>query len=150
MLVKISTTLHCTKDELWKKIIEPKSLQFVASPILTFVPQNEGGLSGEWQVDTPYPLKLYFLKIIPIGGHTIKLTKIDKETNTIISKENGQLARVWNHTINFQEVESGQLNYTDEIEIKAGWLTLGIWLFAHIFYRHRQRRWKVLLRSNNP
>jgi hypothetical protein len=147
MLVKVSTTLSCSAGELWRKIIEPASLQFVASPILTFVPQNEGGLSGEWQVDTPYPLRLYFLNIIPLGGHTIKLVKIDKETNTIMSQENGHLARVWNHTIYFNEVRPGLLNYTDEIEINAGWLTPGIWLFAHLFYRHRQRRWKVLLRS---
>lgn len=148
MLVKVSTTLPCTSAELWRKIIEPASLQFVASPILAFVPQSDGDLSGQWQVDTPYHLKLYFLKIIPLGRHTIKLVKLDKETNTIISRESGHLARVWNHTISFHDREPGSLNYTDEIEIKAGWLTPGIWLFAQLFYRHRQRRWKVLLRSN--
>lgn len=44
---RISTHLHCTEDELWQKIIDPRSLQFVASPILRFVPVKEGGLSGE-------------------------------------------------------------------------------------------------------
>lgn len=149
MLVKISTTLSCSEVELWQKIIDPKSLQFVASPILAFVPQNEGDFYGEWQVDTPYLLRLYFLRILPLGGHIIKIVTIDKESNTIISQESGLLARVWNQSIYFQETEPGQLNYTDEIEIKAGMLTPVIWLFAHLFYRHRQRRWKVLLRSNN-
>jgi len=41
------------------------------------------------------------------------------------------------------------VSYTDEIEIQAGWLTPGIWLFAQLFYRHRQRRWKALLRSEH-
>lgn len=71
--------------------------------------------------------------------------KIDKETNTISSHESGLLARVWNHDISFHEVAPGVVSYTDEIEIQAGWLTPAIWLFAHLFYRHRQRRWKVLL-----
>jgi len=41
----------------------------------------------------------------------------------------------------------GKVSYTDEIEIQAGWLTPVIWLFAHIFYRHRQRRWKVMMKE---
>jgi hypothetical protein len=145
MIARISTHLPCSETELWQKIIEPASLQHVASPILSFVPEHEGDLSGEWQTGTPYPLKLYFLKFIPLGRHTITLVEIDKETNTIVSVESGRLANVWNHTIRFREVTPGRLLYTDEIEIEAGWLTPVIWLFAQIFYRHRQRRWKVLL-----
>tara|TARA_R100001143_G_scaffold63594_1_gene73190 strand:+ start:41448 stop:41897 length:450 start_codon:yes stop_codon:yes gene_type:complete len=146
MISRISTRLNCSEDELWKKIIEPASLQFVASPILSFVPIKEGTLTGEWQVDTPYPLKLYFLKFIPLGLHTIKFVKIDRETNTIVTQENGHLAKVWNHIISFKEETPGVVSYSDEIEIRAGLLTPGIWLFSQLFYRHRQRRWKVLLK----
>lgn len=149
MLARISTRLACTEAELWQKIIEPGSLQFVASPILSFVPVEGGALDGEWKVGLAYPLKLYFLKVIPLGRHTIQLVKIDKRTNTIVSQESGLLARVWNHTIRFHEVRPGQVTYTDEIEIQAGGFTPLIWVFAQMFYRHRQRRWKVLLRNED-
>ena len=148
MITRISTRLACSEDELWEKIIEPTSLQYVASPILSFVPIQEGSLSGEWKVGTPYPLKLYFLKFIPLGQHTIKLVKIDRETKTIVSQENGHLAKVWNHTISFKEDSPEVVSYTDEIEIQAGLLTPVIWLFSQIFYRHRQRRWKMLLQDS--
>jgi hypothetical protein len=148
LTARISTRLACSEDELWQKIIEPASLQFVASPVLRFVPVQEGGLSGEWQPGVPYPLRLYFLRFIPLGQHTICLAKIDRESNTIVSQESGLLARVWNHTIWFREAAPGTVIYTDEIEIGAGWLTPAIWLFAQLFYRHRQRRWKVLLRKS--
>ncbi len=69
MIARISTRLACSEDQLWQKIIEPVSLQFVASPILRFVPLREGGFAGEWQVGIPYHLKLYFLKFIPLGEH---------------------------------------------------------------------------------
>ncbi|MFP4193639.1 MAG: hypothetical protein ACLFRO_01725 [Desulfobacterales bacterium] len=127
------------------KIIEPKSLQFVASPILSFIPDESGALDGEWIVGKKYHLRLYFLKFIPLGGHTIELAEIDKAANTISSKENGMLARVWNHDITFHEVYPGKVHYTDKIEISAGLLSPVVWLFAHIFYRHRQQRWKLLL-----
>jgi len=148
MIARISTRLACSERYLWQKIIEPKSLQFVASPLVSFEPMQQGALSGEWQVGIPYPLKLYFLKVIPLGRHTIQLVRIDKETNTMVSQESGRLARTWNHTISFREVAQNVVSYTDEIEIQAGWLTPAIWLFAQLFYRHRQRRWKVLLRND--
>lgn len=149
MIARISNRLACSERALWQKIIEPKSLQFVASPLVSFEPLLEGALAGEWQVGVPYPLKLYFLKVIPLGRHTIQLLRIDKETNTIVSQESGRLARVWNHTISFREVAPGVVSYSDEIEIQAGWLTPAIWLFAQLFYRHRQRRWRLLLRNED-
>lgn len=148
MFARISTEFACTEDELWERIGQPASLQFVASPLLTFVPAEPGLLDREWEVGRDYSLKLYLLNFIPLGRHTIRLLKVDKEKNIISSCERGTLARVWNHTITFREVTPGRVSYTDEIEIRAGWLTPFIWLFAHAFYRHRQRRWKLLL--NKP
>lgn len=149
MIARISTDFACSEDELWQKIIDPESLQYVSSPILKFVPIQKDSLQNEWQVGSPYPLKLYFLKFIHLGQHTITLTEINRETNTIVSRENGQLAKTWNHTITFQEDVAGVVSYTDEIEIKAGLLTPAIWLFAQLFYRYRQRRWKILVQPNN-
>lgn len=148
MIARISTQLACTADELWQHISRPKSLQFVASPLLTFEPMNSGLFDREWDVGRDYQLKLYFLKFIPLGSHTIHLEKIDKDSNEISSRESGLLASVWNHKIRFQELRPGLLSYTDEIEIRAGLLTPLIWMFAHFFYRHRQRRWKILLKNN--
>ncbi len=145
MIARITTHFDCTEKELWEKIIEPKSLQFVASPILRFEPLVKGEFDGEWITGKTYELKLRFLNILPLGRHRIKVVSIDKTSNTIVSVESGTLVPVWNHTIEFGQKEEGKLNYIDEIEIKAGLLTIGIWLFAHLFYRHRQRRWKKLL-----
>ena len=146
MIARIATYFDCTQEKLWEKIIEPKSLQFVASPVLSFKALVMGKLDGEWIIGKTYELKLYFLNILPLGRHRIKIVTIDRESNIIVSNESGMLARVWNHTIRFHQGEQGKLSYTDEIEIKAGWLTMAIWVFAHLFYRHRQKRWKILLK----
>lgn len=116
--------------------------------MLTFVPEEAGALDGAWQVGRPYALKLYFFTFLPMGRHVIQLAKVDRAQNVISSRESGLLLTVWNHDIFFEEVAPGVLSYTDEIEIRAGVLTPFIWLFAHVFYRHRQRRWKVLLRES--
>ena len=83
--------------------------------------------------------------IVPLGEHFIKLAEINQNKKNIVSKEHGKLTKVWNHIIKIVPIDDQNIEYTDKIEIKAGVLTLSIWLFAHIFYRHRQRRWKKLL-----
>ncbi len=147
MLARVSTQLACSEDELWRKISQPESLRFVASPLLDFVPIEPGALDSEWEVGRDYPLKIYFLKCLPLGRHTIQLVKVNRNHNIISSRERGLLAPVWNHNIFFQEVSPGLLRYTDEIEIRAGLFTPFIWVFAHLFYRYRQRRWKVLIEN---
>jgi hypothetical protein len=147
MLARISTVLDCTETQFWDRILKPESLQFVAAPLLCFEPLVAGELAGEWIVDKTYVVRLSFLGFLPLGQHRIKIVTIDRATNTIESQESGSLARVWNHTMRFYPIGAGQLRYTDEIEIKAGMLTIFIWAFAHLFYRHRQRRWKELLKQ---
>ena len=149
MIARITTVLNCTEEELWNKIIEPKSLQFVASPLVCFRPLVNGELDGKWVTDKTYELKLFFLKVVPFGQHRIKIVKIDRESNTIISNESGTLSPVWNHTITFHQIEHNKLRYTDEIEFESGWLTPAIWVFAHLFYRYRQKRWRSLCSKNH-
>ncbi|MFN7827590.1 MAG: hypothetical protein ACK5RR_06470 [Acidobacteriota bacterium] len=151
MIVRRSTKLSVTKETFWRLIIEPRSLQFIAAPLLSFVPltpQTIEALSRQWEVGVQYNLNLCLLNLIPLGPHKIELIKIDRATGTIVSRESGRLAQTWNHTIHFYEVSPGTISYTDEIDIRAGWLTLPIWFFAHIFYRHRQRRWKRFIQSH--
>jgi hypothetical protein len=147
MLARISTVFDCTAEQLWDEISRPASLRFVSAPLLHFEPLVPGELDGEWVVGRTYALRLSLFGFLPAGQHRITLVNIDREANLIESKESGALSPVWNHTIRFQPFGDGRLHYTDEIEIQAGLLTGVVWAFAHVFYRHRQRRWRTLLRS---
>lgn len=147
MLARISAVFDCTAEQLWEEISRPASLRFVSAPLLHFEPLVAGDLEGEWVVGKTYPLRLSMFGFVPAGEHRITLVTIDREANLIESRESGALSPVWNHTIRFHPLGQGKLHYTDEIEIRAGLLTGAVWAFAHLFYRHRQRRWKTLLRS---
>lgn len=147
MLARISTTFDCTAEQLWAEISRPASLRFVAAPLLHFEPLAAGDLDGEWVVGKTYPLRLSLFGFLPVGAHRITLINIDRAANLIESRESGALSPIWNHTIRFHPLGNGKLHYSDEIEIQAGLLTGVIWIFAHLFYRHRQQRWKQLVRS---
>jgi len=145
MKAQISTVISTNKNKIWNELQNVSSLMHVSSPILKFRPQNNFTLPEKWELGKEYKLKLYFLGIIPLGDHYITLAEINQNRKIIVSNEHGKLTKVWNHIIKIVPINDQTIEYTDEIEIKAGVLTLSIWLFAHLFYRHRQRRWKKLL-----
>ena len=147
MIARISTVMRTDENRMWQELQKVSSLVYVASPILNFRPQKGHALPEEWILGTEYKLRISSFGIIPLGNHFIRLVELNKEKKRIVSNEHGMLTNVWNHTITFNAIDDQTITYTDEIEIKAGILTFSIWLFAHVFYRHRQRKWKELLES---
>ena len=41
---------------------------------------------------------------------------------------------------------NGKTDYSDQVEIGAGWKTFIVWLWANCFYKHRQRKWLKLIK----
>ena len=62
------------------------------------------------------------------------------------SCEGNEHVPVWNHDIQLIEKDETHTQYTDRVEIHAGWKTVFIWLWANAFYAHRQRKWIRLLK----
>ena len=89
------------------------------------------------------------LKIIPIGKHTIVIVseKNTDKTFTLLSHESGTIAKTWNHTIVVEKISPNEIEYTDEVYIKAGVFTAFVWCFASLFYRFRHRNWKKRIKS---
>lgn len=119
----------------------------VTSPLLKFKALGADQLPDKWEIGKEYRLKLLLFGIIPLGRHFIKIIEINPEKKIIISAEHGFVTKTWNHVIKIDSKDDFNIIYTDDIEIKAGIFTLSIWLFAHVFYRYRQRRWKELLKG---
>jgi hypothetical protein len=80
MIARISTTVFiCNEQHLWKEIINPKSLQFVASSLLSFRPLVESDFDEEWATGKLYEFEPWLLKVLPIGRHRIRLMTINRK-----------------------------------------------------------------------
>ncbi len=144
MRAKIQTVISVPAENMWGELQKVSSLRHVAAPLLQFSARNDKPLPEKWAVGEEYRLRISLFGLIPLGRHTIAIDDIRLDAWTIVSREHGRLARVWNHLIKIEPIDESRIRYTDEIEIQAGILTGLIWIFAHVFYRHRQRRWKKL------
>jgi hypothetical protein len=141
----ISTAIPTSAEKMWAELQDISSLVYVAAPLLRFKAQGKKPLPEKWCAGREYPLRISLFGVIPLGNHAIRISEIDDRNMQIRSNESGLLAREWNHLIKVERTGIRTIRYTDEIEIKAGTRTFGIWLFAIMFYRHRQKRWKKLL-----
>ena len=145
MQVDLATQLPCTLAEVIAQVRTPRLLRQVASPLLSFSPLDPAEFPDTWSEGT-YWVKLKLFGVLPIGRQAIVTTYPQTENaQAFMLRDNGYspLINKWDHLITAQEVSGGTL-YRDRVTIDAGILTPFVWLFARLFYAHRQRRWAVL------
>lgn len=146
MMKIIKTSIYPdTADNIFKKLKKLKTLQYVAFPYASFKSCN-GNDKIVWEKEMVYDFSLNLFCVIPLGIHKIKV--MDFSQNSIYTNEGNKFVPVWNHRIYLKELNNGFTEYTDEVEINAGWKTIFVYLWANLFYAHRQRKWKrLILRS---
>lgn len=146
MRAYIETVLPCPAEKAWEEVQRPTLLREVTRPLMRFVPVDPPQLPERWQEGSTLRFRLYLFGFIPLGTHTISMERIDGDEREIQSRERTRLVRRWDHLIRVRPTDDGRTLYSDEIVIEAGWATAFVWLFAHGFYRHRQRRWRRVAR----
>ena len=100
-------------------------------------------MASVWTAGSESSFCFRLFGIIPYGIHTIRVVRVDP--GGISSRESNPHVPVWNHDISLVATDERHTEYTDRVEIHAGWKTFFIWLWANAFYRHRQRKWIELL-----
>lgn len=146
MKVKHTSIFKINQEMLWQQLMKPKSLNYISSPLLTFnydTPPPEVWREGKYKT----LLKLF--GFVPLGVQNIVIEFPPAAKELLILRDNGygKLVKKWDHWIYLQRKNEGTTIYTDEVEVKAGVLTIFIWLFAWLFYVYRQKRWKMLIKS---
>ncbi len=147
MIVQKSTVLPAGRDEVFRRLQQLETLQYIAKPYAAFEPL--GDAAPVWKEGSTSSYRLRLFERIPFGTHTIHIVRLDPEG--ISSREGNEHVPVWNHDILLDEIGTELTGYTDRVEIRAGWKTLFVWLWANVFYAHRQRKWvRLLHRENRP
>lgn len=150
MKVFRSTTIALPPDTVWPEVQTATLLQHIAWPIVRFIPAEPAAF-GKFEDGGRYPVKLRLLGLIPFGKQWI-VTSLHESGSGDWPKQlrdNGHSALIdrWDHWITIAPGADGGTQYSDEVDVSAGIMTPFIWLFAQIFYWHRQRRWRGLARS---
>ncbi len=143
MIVQKTSVFPAGRDTVFQKLQQLETLQYIARPYAVFEPESNAG--HIWTAESTSSYRLRLFGVIPFGTHTIHIVRFDPAAVT--SREGNGHVPVWNHDILLEPVDAEHTRYTDRVEIQAGWKTVFIWLWANLFYAHRQRKWIKLLQE---
>jgi hypothetical protein len=153
VIVEVSTVLGISAEKAWTEVRKSKLLKYVAYPLLTFQPLNPTELPAIWRPGK-YLVRLKALGCIPLGKQWIVISQPGEESHAspevyrIRDNGFGDLVSKWDHLITIRNTPDGLAHYTDTVEVRAGLLTPFVWLYSQIFYRHRQRRLRKLVKND--
>ena len=144
MIVMKSSVFPASRETVFEKLQKLETLQYIARPYATFEPVGAAKLV--WEVGSTSAYRFRLFGVIPFGTHKIYIVRFDSEG--VSSREGNEHVPVWNHDITMVPLDCSHTKYTDRVEIRAGWKTPFIWLWANAFYAHRQRKWIHLLKED--
>jgi hypothetical protein len=144
VLVRVSTRLPVPADLAWDTVKRTDTLRYVTRGLLGFRP--EGEIPERLAEGETYRMRLLFFGVLPAWRHEIRVVRVDDAGHEIRTEERGGPVRDWRHRITVDAEGWGSARYMDEIQIAAGPLTPVVWLYAQLFYRYRQMRWRRLAR----
>lgn len=146
MLVRLSTLLPCSVADAAAEATTPRLLEHVASPMVRFRPIDPPSFPETWSEGT-YWVGLRILGLIPFGRQAMRISfPATREGFAVRDHGDSTLITRWDHLVTLTPTATG-CRYEDQVSISAGVLTPLVWLFAAVFYLHRQRRWRALARS---
>jgi hypothetical protein len=144
MRVFVESVLPCDAERAWAEVQKCALLMEVARPLVVFRPAHGESLPERWIAGMTVRCRSYLFGLIPLVERTLFFDRVDRELLVIETREHDWLVRRWDHIIRVQPLDAGRCRYSDEVEIDAGLLTPAVWLFAYLFYKHRQRRWHTV------
>lgn len=146
MRVHLSTKLPIPAEEALALVSTPELLNYVAAPLLRFVPLEPSVLPKMWH-EGAYRVRVLFGGVLPLGQQTIDISFSESAADHFEMRDNGRgdLARQWDHRITIKPDGAEQCTYIDDVQISAGVLTPLVWTFAQYLYAYRQRRWRKLV-----
>jgi hypothetical protein len=142
--VTVQSIFNLPPQDAWQLVQTPRLLSQVARPVIMFTGQDGQPLPDAFTEGQTLHLQLRGLGVLPLGGHTIIIDKIDPARFEIQSTEHGQIAQTWRHFISIRPYGQVQTLYTDQVDLYAGEQTAAVAAFARLFYMYRQTRWHQL------
>lgn len=142
MIVKKTSFFPATRSNVFALLQRFDTLVYIAKPYAEFK-SIDGQTELVWEVGRSFSFHFKIFGFITLGIHTINVKEFSLD-NTY-TNEGNPFCPIWNHRIILKETADGKTEYTDEVEIEAGWKTPFVYLWAKAFYSHRQKRWIRLL-----
>lgn len=145
MRVYVESVWDCDPDYCWDRVQQSATLVRIAWPLIALRPVGAAEFPPRWTEGATIECGLLLFNVVPLGVRRLCFESIDDRLREIQTRESDPVVRRWDHLIRVEPADGGRTRYSDTIEVEAGALTPLVWLFAKLFYRYRQRRWRAIV-----
>ena len=145
MTVKKTSVFSAKQSNVFGLLQRFDTLAYIAKPYATFK-NIDGQTELVWEVGKSFSFDFKMFGFISLGVHIINVKEFN--IDNIYTNEGNPFCPIWNHRIILKEIAERKTEYTDEVEIEAGWKTPFVYLWAKAFYSHRQKKWIRLLNKS--
>jgi hypothetical protein len=154
MRIHLSTPLNAPPEWVASQLQSTAVFRHITAPLVQFRPAPGAQWPARWEPGD-LTLRMWLLGVLPMGSQTVRIS-VEPAAKpggwpTLRDNGEGMLMRRWDHRITLQPLPDGRTLYTDEVDVAARYLP---WVmtplsavFAQVFYRHRQRRWRQLAKQ---
>ena len=125
MTIKKTAAFPVKKSKVFELLQRFNTLAYIAKPYATFE-SVDGQTELVWEVGRSFSFDFKMFGFIPLGVHVINVKEFNPDN--IYTNEGNLFCPVWNHRIILKETADGKTEYTDEVEIGAGWKTPFVYL----------------------
>ena len=146
MIVKKTSVFPAKQSKVFALLQRFDTLVYIAKPYAKFKSIDEQ-TELVWEVGRSFSFFFKMFGFITLGVHVINVKEFNPAN--IYTNEGNPFCRVWNHRIIIKETADGKTEYTDEVEIEAGWKIPFVYWWAKAFYLHRQKKWIRLLNKQS-
>lgn len=145
--VRVSTVLRAPADRVWELLLRKDTFLYVTRAMMGYADSDRWPaiLFSRGSIITT---RVRVFGWGPASPHEVRVVRVDVSEREVETEECGHQVRVWNHRMRVEPVSDAECRYTDCIELQAGVMTPLVWLFAAVFYRYRQWRWRRLLQES--
>lgn len=146
MVVRVATDLKVPARVAWEALKRRDTFLFITRGAMRYRGADswpETLMATGTEIETI----VYPLRILPGSPHTFRIVRVDEHQMEVDTEEHGGVIRAWNHSMKVEPLAESRCRYHDRIKLNAGPLTPMVWLFASLFYRYRQARWRRLALS---
>ena len=146
MTIKKTSVFPAKQSNVFELLQRFDTLAYIAKPYATFK-NIDGQTEPVWEAGRSFSFDFKMFGFIDLGVHIINVKEFN--IDNIYTNEGNPFCPVWNHRIILKAIADIKTEYTDEVEIGAGWKTPLVCLWAKAFYSHRQMKWIKLLNKRS-
>lgn len=148
MTVRVSTELKASADHVWERLLQKKTFLYLIRGWLV-IENSQTWPDTLFLQGSSFLMKIRLFGRGPLTSQEVRIVRVDESAREIVTDESSRIVRTWKHRMNVDALPENRSRYTDCVDINAGLLTPVVWIFASLFYRARQRRWRHLLADVN-